>query len=90
MLFRTDTSGSVSGDPLPDAKSVQTAHIGAHGSLHYAARRAVAPAITGDTHHRLRGEFSGFEGAEAAIVCHTAESVGAVDRYNSITRLKMF
>ena len=86
----TNTSGAVGGNPLPDAEPVLTTHIGAYGGLHCCARRPVTPAITGDAHHRLRGEFCRFEGAEAAVVRHVAESIGAVDRYNRITRLKMF
>ena len=62
MLSRTDASGAVGGNPLPDAEPVITADIGAHCSLHCGARRAITPAIIGDAHHRLRGEFCGFEG----------------------------
>ena len=89
MFIHTDTSGAVSGNPLPDAEPVLTADIGAHGCLHCGARGSVAPAIAGDAHHRLRGEFCRFEGAEASVVRHAAESIGAVDRYNRITYLTL-
>ena len=77
-MRRTDTSGAVGGDPLADAEAPHPADVGADGGLDGCAHRVIAPAVAREADHRLRGEFGGPERAEAAVVHHVVEPIGAV------------